>query len=85
MPEVQGDGHPVPTSSFLLSTCISFLSKYLSNFFFFFFAENKGSLQDMQIYFETADFFFFLKDLSKDLQLILFKQLRSQPFISQKA
>lgn len=83
MPEVQGDGHPVPTSSFLLSTCISFLSKYLSKFFFF--AENKGSLQDMQIYFETADFFFFLKDLSKDLQLILFKQLRSQPFISQKA
>lgn len=54
--------------------------------FFFFFAENKGSLQDMQIYFETADFFFyFRKDLSKDLQLILFKQLRSQPFISQKA
>lgn len=82
MPEVQGDGHPVPTSSFLLFTCISFLGKYFSNFFFFF-AENKGSLQDMQIYFETADFFFyFRKDLSKDLQLILFKQLRSQPFIS---
>lgn len=62
MPEVQGDGHPVPTSSFLLSTCISFLSKYLSNFFFFF-AENKGSLQDMQVSFETADFFFTSKKI----------------------
>lgn len=64
MPEVQGDGHPVPTSSFLLFTCISFLGKYFSNYFyFFFFAENKGSLQDMQVCFETADFFFTSKKI----------------------
>lgn len=58
MPEVQGDGHPVPTSSFLLSTCISFLSKYLSIFFFFFFCwKQRFSARYADIFWDSRFFF----------------------------